>query len=179
MQAGFILNPSGRVHIKEQCSQYLLMAYPQIGKQSGILAPPIELAVFQAKEPMEATIIRWMHRIISNQRHFLVPMEQVFDTNGKRLQARIQDKSAFQQLAKQLKVVSQYICSYDCPEMIFSIQPHVQVSKTIADPAYHLLLAAKQTQSFVVSFEIRELLLLKKHHDFDSYKPMNVFALRP
>jgi hypothetical protein len=63
--------------------------------------------------------------------------------------------------------------------MIFSIQPHVQVSKTIADPAYHLLLAAKQTQSFVVSFEIRELLLLKKHHDFDSYKPMNVFALRP
>lgn len=95
------------------------------------------------------------------------------------MQARIQDKSAFQQLAKQLKVVSQYICSYDCPEMIFSIQPHVQVSKTIADPAYHLLLAAQQPQSFVGSFEIRELLLLKKHHDFDSYKPMNVFALRP
>ncbi len=179
MQAGFILNPSGRVPIKETCSQYLLMAYPQSSRQLGLVAPPIELAVFQAKEPMEATIIRWMHRIISNQQQFLVPMEQVFDTNGKRLQARIQDKSPFQQLAKQLKVVSQFICSYDCPEMIFSIQPHVQISKTIADPAYHLLLAAQQAQSFVSSFNIKELILLRKHHDFDSYKPMNVFALRP
>lgn len=179
MQAGFMLNPSGRVHIKETCSQYLLMAYPQSSKQLGLVAPPIELAIFQAKEPMESTIIRWMHRIISNQQYFTVQLEQLLDTSGKRLQVRIQDKTAFQQLAKQLKVVSQYICSYDCPEMIFSIQAHVQVSKSIADPAYHLLLAQQQAQSFVGSFEIKELLLLKKHHDFDSYKSMNVFALRP
>lgn len=179
MQAGFRLNPTGRLNTKEQCSQYMLMAYPQTTKQVGVIAPPIELAIFQAKELMEGTIIRWMHRIISNQQYFKIQLEQSIDTNGKEMQLRIHDKTPFQQLEKQLKVVSQYISSYDCPEMHFSIKPHLQMAMKIADPSYHLLMATQKEQSFFGIFEVKELLLLKKQHDYDSYKQVNVFALRP
>ena len=179
MQAGFTLNHTGRLNTKEQCSQYMLMAYPQTTKQVGVIAPPIELAIFQAKELMEETIIRWMHRIISNQQYFKVQLEQSTNTNGNDLHLHIHDKTPFQQLAKQLKVVSQYISSYDCPEMLFSIKPHLQMATKIADPSYHLLMATQKEQSFFGVFEVKELLLLKKQHDYDSYKQVNVFALRP
>jgi len=179
MQAGFSLNQTGRLNTKEQCSQYMLMAYPQTTKQVGVIAPPIELAIFQAKELMEGTIIRWMHRIISNQQYFKVQLEQSIDTNGTDLHLRIHDKTPFQQLANQLKVVSQYISSYDCPEMLFSIKPHLKMATKIADPSYHLLMATQKEQSFFGVFEVKELLLFKKQHDYDSYKQVNVFALRP
>ncbi len=179
MQAGFIVNSTGGLNTKAHCSQYMLMAYPQATKQAGVIAPPIELAIFQAKELMEGTIIRWMHRIISNQQYFTIQLEQSLATNGKGLQMRIHDKTPFQQLARQLKVVSQYISSYDCNEMIFSIRPHLQMASKIADPSYHLLMATQKEQSFFGVFEVKELLLLKKQHDFDSYKQVNVFALRP
>ena len=179
MQSGFTLNHTGRLNTKEQCSQYILMAYPQTSKQAGVIAPPIELAVFQAKELMEGTIIRWMHRIISNQQFFTIQLEQSLDTNGKGLQMRIHDKTPFQLLAKQLKVVSQYISSYDCSEMVFTLQPHLQMARKIADPSYNLLMATQKEQSFFGIFEVKELLLLKKQHDFDSFKQVNVFALRP
>ncbi|MFK9943430.1 hypothetical protein ACJENI_24825, partial [Escherichia coli] len=48
------------------CREYLLLIYPQSGKNTNAhpRPGPIELASFEAKEVMEATIIRWMHRIL-------------------------------------------------------------------------------------------------------------------
>jgi len=40
-------------------------------------------------------------------------------------------------------------------------------------------MATQKEQSFFGVFEVKELLLLKKQHDYDSYKQVNVFALRP
>lgn len=181
MQAEFVINGDRKLGLANALQQYLLMVYPRPQKNGvlGLVAPPIELAVFEAKEAMEDTILRWMHRIISNQQQFSILLEQMPHPASGRLQLRIADKSAFQQLARQLKVVSQYICSYNCPEMQFTLQPHFSVQQKVADPAYHLLMAAQQGQHFYGSFEVRELVLLKKNFDYDSYKQVNVFALRP
>lgn len=164
MHTSIILNQSGRMSQTILHGQYLLMAYPQAVRSSGIVvAPPVELASFQAKEVMEGTIIRWMHRIISSRQRFVLEFSHFTDPSNGKLQVYIQDKRAFQQLAGQLEVVSQYIRSYDCPEINFNLQ--LRTNMLQAD------------YSFSGSFEVNEFLLLKK--DFDTYKPMNVFALRP
>ena len=165
MQAGFVSNRSGTLNRTEQYSQYVLMAYPQANGQPGSFVPPVEVSVFQAKESMEGTIVRWMHRIISNQQPFTFRLSQNIDSSSGKLQLCISDKAPFQQLAAQLKVVSQYISSSDCPEMIFSIQPRLS--------------SMPPEQVLSGSFEVKEFLLLKKSHDFDNYKQVNVFALRP
>jgi hypothetical protein len=175
MQAGFVLNQSERLNRTAQYGQYMLMTCPAAGKQSGSVAPPVELAVFQAKELMEETIIRWMHRIISNQQQFMMELVQSIHPSTGMLQIGITDKTPFQQLAKQLQVVREYISSCDCPDMQFTIHPHLNK----ADPALQLLLSNQQEPVFQGLFEVKEFLLLKKAHDFDTYKQLNLFALRP
>ena len=183
MQAGFVTTRLGRLNRAEQYSEYVLMAYPQVlhaaavtGRSAvdapllvtaplSVAAPPIELAVFKAKELMEETLLRWMHRIISNQQQFTTQLAQRIETPTGKLQLFITDRTPFQQLVQQLKVVSQYISSSDCPEMQFTIRPQ--------------LTGAEQACLFSGTVAIKELILLKKQHDFDRYQQVNVFALRP
>ena len=145
--------------------QYSLMAKPTNDAKSANLFPPIELTCFQAKEQMEETIIRWMHRIISNQQQFTVQLVQHIDAHTGNLQINITDKLPFIALASQLKVVNQYINSNGCPDMQFSIQPQLNFVQT--------------EYLFNGSIEIHEFVLLKKYHQFDAYKQVNVFGLRP
>jgi hypothetical protein len=189
MQTEIVSNRGTKLGIAHELKQYLLMAYPmprkinQLGQGTSavemLYAPPIELAAFEAKESMENTILRWMHRIISNQQQFLVQLQQTIEPQTRKQQLQINDKTIFQQMAKQLKVVSQYICSYDCPEMQFTIRTHQFISERIADPKYHLSMALQQDLSFSASFEVKEWVLLRKGYEFDSYRQVSVFALRP
>jgi len=173
MQAGFVTTRLGRLNRAEQYSEYVLMVYPlsvgdaalSVGAASSVAAPPIELAVFKAKELMEETLLRWMHRIISNHQQFTTQLAQRIETPTGKLQLFITDRAPFQQLVQQLKVVSQYISSSDCPEMQFTIRPQ--------------LTGAEQACLFSGTVAVKELILLKKQHDFDRYQQVNVFALRP
>lgn len=75
MQAGYVLNNAQQPYITSEREQYLLMAYPHFAEdQQNRL--PIEIAVFEATEQMEETIIRWMHRIISNKEQFTIQIAQ-------------------------------------------------------------------------------------------------------
>ncbi len=165
MQTTLIKNNFESAQLNNQCCQYSLMAYSINTKGSSNLMPPIELARFQAKEPMEDTIIRWMHRIISNKQQFSVQLVQHIDAVTGKLRIGIVDTTPFIQLAAQLSVVNQYIGSYDCPEMQLNIRPqmHIPQSEFVFDGVFH----------------INEFVLLKKEHAFDAYKQLNVFGLRP
>lgn len=122
------------------------------------------LAHFMAREDMEATLIRWMHRIISAQKSFRVTLQpqQERVTTGPRL--GITDQQPFQQLARELKVVDDYVKSYGCPDM-----------KLITNPS----LPANNNGSTPASFEVKELVLMRKEHAFDTGRQVNIFGLQP
>lgn len=167
MLSKFAAGKSGKLNGREQCRQYMLVAYPEAANRSEEGVFPIELASFEAKEGMEETMIRWMHRIISTQQEFQLELVQRMDADTGQVQICIPDKTAFQQLARQLKVVSQYINSCDCAEMHFNIRPATGLLKIMSD------------RNFQGIYTVRSFCLLKKNHDFDASRPVSVFALRP
>lgn len=160
MQAGYVLNSARQTPISSEREQYLLMAYPRFADAAVL---PIEIAVFEATEQMEETIIRWMHRIISNKEQFSIQIEQQIDDATGRLQVRIADTTPFQQLATQLNVVSQYISSYQCKEIYFSVRPYMRSNQPC----------------FAALFTVTELVLMRKRYEQDDYRQVNVFGLKP
>jgi hypothetical protein len=126
-------------------------------------AGALTLAYFRAREEMEATLIRWMHRIISTQKSFRVTLQLQNEplVPGNRL--RIANRQPFEQLAKELKVVDEYVKSYGCPDM-----------KLITNPSFP---AGDDGRLF--SFEVKELVLVRREHAFDAGRQVNVFGLQP
>ena len=61
--------------------------------------PSITVAKFIAKEGMEETIIKWMHRIISEQNTFNVTLNNYSGFPSHKVYARVQDHTPFRQLA--------------------------------------------------------------------------------
>ena len=141
--------------------------------------PHITVANFLAVEAMEETIIRWMHRIISNKKSFLVTLDQYGAFRAHTIYLRIQDHQPFQQLVKDLKVVDQYIRSYGCPEMHLISHPHLTIARKLERTTYQQAVTVYAEKSFHASFEVKELVLLRRQHQFDSCKQVNVFALQP
>lgn len=178
MQAGFITTKERSTTQAANCSEYLLLIYPQLGKNTIVYARPgpIELASFEAKEAMESTIIRWMHRILSTQPQFTMHIAQQCNEQGSYL--RIADRSVFQRMATSMRVISQYLSSYGCGEIQFQLKLHTAVLSTVADPAYHLQLAGAST-NYEGHYQVQSVVLMRRQHAGDAYKQVNVFALYP
>jgi 2'-5' RNA ligase len=141
--------------------------------------PHITVANFLAKEEMEATIIRWMHRIISVQKSFRVTLDQYSGFKPHTIYLRVQDHQPFQHLAKELKVVDQYVRSYGCPEMHLISFPHVTIARQLPGNTYQQAITEYVQRPFHASFEVRDLVLLRRRHQFDPCSQVNVFGLQP
>ena len=83
-----------------------------------------------------------------------------------------------QQLAKELKVVNTYVRSCACPPMKIISNPHVSIAGRLPEEVYFRALIQYSHKSFHESFIVNELLLLRRKHQYDTCKPINVFALR-
>ena len=178
-------------------SEYLLVAHPDAGVYEQVMAekqffsaqfkapiavktkPHITVANFLAMEPMEETIIRWMHRVISTKKSFRVTLDQYGAFRPHTIYLKVQDHLPFQQLARELKVVDQYIRSNGCPEMRLIDFPHLTIARRLEAPTYQKAVTVYAEKSFHASFEVKELVLLKREHQFDSCRQVNVFGLQP
>lgn len=178
-------------------SEYLLVAHPDAGVYQQVMAekqffsaqfktpvavktkPHITVANFMAMEPMEETIIRWMHRVISTKKSFRVTLDQYGAFRPHTIYLRVQDHRPFQQLARELKVVDQYIQSNGCPEMHLVDFPHLTIARRLEHPTYQEAVTVYAEKNFHASFEVKELLLLRRQHQFDTCKQVNVFGLQP
>lgn len=141
--------------------------------------PHITVANFMALEPMEETIIRWMHRIISSKKSFRVTLDQYGAFRPHTIYLRVQDHQPFQQLAKELKVVDQYIRGYGCPEMHLITNPHLTIARRLEQTTYSEAVKVYAEKKFHASFDVKELILLRRRHQIDSCKQVNVFGLQP
>jgi 2'-5' RNA ligase len=177
--------------------EYLLVAHPDATVYAQVMAekqffsaqfntaitiktkPHITVANFLAYENMEETIIRWMHRIISNKKSFTVTLDQYGAFRSHTIYLRVQDHQPFQQLARELKVVDQYVRSNSCPEMRIITNPHLTIARRLEESTYKQACALYAGKNFHASFEVKDLVLLKRRDQFDSCKQVNVFGLLP
>ena len=195
METGLVKN---RTFSAQVCMyEYLLVAHPDASVHERVMAekqffsaqykeqiavktkPHITVANFLAMEAMEETLIRWMHRIISAQKKFKVTLDKYSGFANHTIYLRVQDHQPFQQLAKELKVVDQYVKGSGCPEMHLITRPHLIIARRLPENVYHQAATAYAQKDFEASFEVKELLLLRRQHQFDTCKQINVFGLQP
>jgi len=178
-------------------SEYLLVAHPGVDLHDKILGeqeyfsthylersairmkPHIELASFQAREEMEPTLIRWMHRIISQQQAFSFTLNNFSGFPPDTLYLRIPEPQAIQQLTAALEQLNDYVKTNDCPAIQVNPKPYVSVAKKLTEQNYLRVMLDFSQRSFHEIFEVKELYLLRRDHAFDSYKQVNKFVLQP
>lgn len=141
--------------------------------------PGIKVAGFSAREEMESTLFRWMHRIISAQKKFRVSLEKYNGIASHTIYLQVRDHQPFQQLARELQIVDPYIKSYGCPALEAGIRPHLVIADALTETVYRSAEMEYANKRFDTSFDVHELVLLRKQHAFDQGKQVSVFGLQP
>jgi 2'-5' RNA ligase len=141
--------------------------------------PHITIANFLAKEEMEETIIRYIQRICNHQQSFDVMLNNYSGFPPHTIYLRVQNQQPFRQLAKQLKAVSNYIDSCSCPPAKLITNPHVTIARRLPETVYLKALMDYGQKTFHETFMVNELRLLRRTHELDACKCINVFRLQP
>jgi 2'-5' RNA ligase len=139
--------------------------------------PNILIARFIAREEMEETIIRYMRRILSREQRFNVSLNNYSGFPEHAVYARIQDHLPFRHLAASLKVVDQYLSGNGCPSAAMVTHPHVLIASGLKESVYREAMFEYSRKTFHVSFEVKEVVLLKRRSEYEQSKKVNVFGL--
>jgi 2'-5' RNA ligase len=140
--------------------------------------PHITIANFLAKETMEETLIKWMHRIISSQQSFDVMINNFSGfPSSKTVYARIQDHEPFRQLATSLKAINAYINGNGFPNAKLINHPHMTIARSLQQNVYEKAIMDYSRKTFNANFTVSELVLLKRQNQFDKCKQVSVFRL--
>lgn len=139
--------------------------------------PHITVANFLAREQMEDTVIRYMHRITSTQKSFTVTLNNFSGFPPHTVYARVQDHQPFRQLAAALTPVDHYVKGNGCPPAKFITHPHVTIARRLKAAVYEKAMFEFSQRTFFASFNVNELILLKRRSQFDKCKQLTVFRL--
>lgn len=141
--------------------------------------PHITVASFLAKESMEETLIRYIHRVCSQHKSFTVTLNNYSGFPPHTIYVRVQDAEPLRRLAVQLKVVDEYIQSNGCPPATLIYRPHLTIARGLDENLYNKAMLDYSQRSFHESFRLNELVLLKRSNQFDTCKQVNVFRFYP
>lgn len=199
-QDAFIVSPGngpgGRSRLPRRV-EYLLVIYPggelndqlldeqeQFSNDYGLPAiirnkPHITVASFQAGEETEETLIRWMHKICSQQPGFDIMLNNYSGFPPHTIYLRIQDHQPFRQLMEQLKTIDEFIRSSGCPPANLITRPYLSIAGGLTEHIYNKAMPDYSRRTFIGKFQVGELVLLKRDHPFDPCKTVNIFRLPP
>jgi 2'-5' RNA ligase len=141
--------------------------------------PHITVASFMAREEMEETLIRWIQRVSSQQKSFPVALNNYSGFPEHTIYLRVQDHQPFKQLATQLKVIDSYVRSNGCPAVTLINRPHLSIARRLPQDVYEKALIDYSQKTFCESFMVHELVLLRRTHQSDPCKVINIFRLLP
>ena len=141
--------------------------------------PAITIASFQAKEEMEETIIRYLNRICSMQSGFMVELNNYSGNPPHSIYLRVQNPQPFNQLVKGLQVIDNYISSCACPPVQVTANPRIGIAKSLTETIYRQALMNYGQKTFHEIFMVNEVILVRKNHEYDQEKSINVFRLQP
>lgn len=140
----------------------------------------ILLATFFAKEEMEPTLLRWMHRALSRQPSFRFSLNNYTGIPGRNaVYLRVQDPAPFRQIAAELKVIDELVQSNGLPAAKLVANPRLMVASTSADGDFRTLMMEYSARQFHAEAGVSELVLLKRNHGNEEGVRVNVFRLQP
>lgn len=176
MEYLLVIYPYGEVFeklVEEQ--QQFLSDYGLIMK--GRNRPHITVAAFQAGEQMEDTLIRWIHRICRRNERFEITLNNYSGFPPHTIYLRVQDPQPFRQLMQQLRAIDDFIRSSGCPPVNLISRPYLSIAGGLTEQIYNKAMADYSQKTFHESFQVEELVLLKREHSFDVCRTVNVFGL--
>ena len=171
-----VIYPYGELHeklLEEQ--QQFLSDYGLSMKARN--RPHITVAAFQAGEQMEDTLIRWIHRICRRHQCFDITLNNYSGFPPHTIYLRVQDPQPFRQLMQQLRAIDDFIRSSGCPPVNLVSRPYLSIAGGLTEQVYNKAMADYSQKTFHESFQVEELVLLKREHAFDPCKTVNVFRL--
>ena len=140
--------------------------------------PHITIANFLAKETMEETLIKWMHKIISSQQSFDVMINNFSGfPSSKTVYARIQNHAPFKQLATSLKTINAYINDNGFPNAKLINYPHMTIARSLQQNVYEKAIMDYSRKTFNANFTVDELVLLRRINQYDKCQQVSVFKL--
>lgn len=193
MEKGLVQQQPVHGFALQQLHEYLLVAHPATEVYAQVMAekqrfydaykekvaiktlPHITVADFLAHEEMEDTIIRYLHRIIGTQKSFAVTLNNYSGFPPHTIYLRVQHHEPFKQLAASLATINQYVRSNGMPQAHLITHPHVSIARRLPQQVYEKAMFEYSQRSFHASFEVSELLLLKRKGQFDKCKEISVF----
>jgi hypothetical protein len=139
--------------------------------------PEIILSSFQAKEEMEATLVRWLQRICNLQGAFLVTLNNYGGLPPHNIHVRIQDKEEIIKMISQLKMLDHFIQSNGCPPAILQNSPQLDIIKNLPENIYPTILNQFSGRCFHDSFIAEKIKLYKRHSVESPYQLVYAFSL--
>ncbi len=172
------------MHPGEQVNEKILLEkqnfYRQYGEKNAIKPKQhITLANFLAKEAMEPTLSRWINNICSQHKSFELTLNNYSGFPPHTIYLRIQDPSPVYGLIHQLKILDDFIRSSDCPPLKVSPKPHLTIARRLSMEIYDKAIKEYSQKDFHESFLVKELVLLKRSHQFDTCTTVNKFRFAP
>lgn len=179
----------------QQLFEYLLVAHPdedvnnklkaekriffETYKQKVAVAtePHITIAKFLATEAMEETLLRWMQRVCREQQSFVVTLNNYSGFPPHTIYLRVQNELPFKKLAGAFKVIDEYIQMNVCPPVKFVTRPHLNIAGRLPADVYEKAMLDYSQKLFHETFNVRQLVFLKKQPGFDACKTIYVFQL--
>jgi 2'-5' RNA ligase len=178
-------------------AEYLLVIYPYGDLQEKLLEeqqqfsteyglqvtvrnrPHITVAAFQAGEPMEDTLIRWIQRICNRYSSFDLTLNNYSGIPPHTICLRVQDHEPFRELMRQLRAIDDFIRSCGCPPVNLITRPYLSIAGGLTEQVYNKAMPEYSRRTFHDSFHVHQLVLLKREHAFDACKTVNIFRLLP
>ncbi len=141
--------------------------------------PGISVVHFQAQPEMEDTLLRWLHRIISNLQGFPVTLSNFSGIKPHTIYLRVSNHQPFQRLAKALQAIDQFVRSNGHPGMQTILNPHLDIACHLPSETYGQAVEAYAQKDFSASFLVNELVLLRRTNAYSVCKQVTFFGLRP
>ena len=141
--------------------------------------PHLTIASFLGIEETEASINRLLENIFSSMISFSVTLEQYSGLPHHTIYLNVKNPLPFQQLAKQLNPVADLFKSSSCPPWRIINKPNLIIAHDLPEDVYNKAMTLYGKKKFSESFMLNELLLLRRKHQFDKCKTVQVFRLRP
>lgn len=141
--------------------------------------PHITVAAFQAGEPMEDTLIRWIQRICNRHKSFDITLNNYSGFPPHTIYLRVQDPQPFRELMQQLRAIDDFIRSSGCPPVNLINRPYLSIAGGLTEQVYNRAMPEYSRKDFHDSFHVKEMVLLKREHSFDACKTVNIFRLLP
>ncbi|HEX8333241.1 MAG TPA: 2'-5' RNA ligase family protein [Segetibacter sp.] len=167
-------------HVFEKVMQEKQNFFAQYKQKPAVETKPhITIATFVAREEMEETISRYVHRILVKQESFEVALNNYSGFPPHSVYVRVQNPERFRRFGKELKAVDDYISSCFCPPLKLATNPHVSIAKRLPESLYLKVMMDYSRKTFHETFMVNELVLLKRGNEYETGKAINVFRLHP